>query len=65
MRIPKVSEWLVRVGGAWPNRYVVKAPTRILARLNLRAAGIYAPIVTLGPVRRARGYSQIVTREDS
>lgn len=49
----RVKQWLVRTGQSHncvAGRYIVLAPTARLAVFNLRAAGIYAPIVT-GPAR--------------
>ncbi len=48
--IPKVKTWRARtVDGSV---YYVRAPTRVLALLNLRhAARVYDPIKSLAPIR--------------
>jgi hypothetical protein len=57
--IPKVKEWKVTLADG-RGAFRVLAPTKQLARLNLRAEGCWYPIQSIGVVRRPIGQDQVV-----
>ena len=64
--IPKVKEWIVRCEAphyapdVHPAKYRVLAPTRLLAILNLRDAGIFDPVRSATVARKPVGTDVIV-----
>ena len=62
--IPRVREW--RATMADGRVFRVLAPTRLLARLNLRfdeTSPVYGPIVSIGVIRNENGQRQTVKLE--
>jgi hypothetical protein len=60
MRIPKVREWKLSTAAGI---FRVLAPTRRLAVLNLRHAGIYESVFTVGTYRKQVGQTAPVQKE--